>query len=72
MTAERMASRFQGVPYAIYKYWEGKRTGAISAIRIMEYFAAHGHLGPFREPLYRFLPRRLYRLLMEDKEHFFF
>ncbi|KAJ9103061.1 hypothetical protein QFC21_002483 [Naganishia friedmannii] len=72
MTPEHMHVRFRGVPYSVTKYWEAKRPGSISSFRIMEYFAARGHLGPFREPMYHLLPRRLYRELMEDKENFFF
>lgn len=72
MTAEAMHVRFRGVPHAILKFWERKRPSSISSTRIMEYFSIQGHIGPFREPLYRFLARRIQRLLKEDKSNFFF
>ncbi|KAJ9093748.1 hypothetical protein QFC21_006345 [Naganishia friedmannii] len=72
LTAEAMNARFRGVPHTILKYWEGKRSSSISSFRIMEYFSIHGHIGPFREPLYRFLPRRIQRLWKEDPYNFFF
>ncbi|KAJ9100349.1 hypothetical protein QFC20_005482 [Naganishia adeliensis] len=72
MSAEHMHTRFRGVPYALKTYWEDKRPESISAFRIMEYFAAHGHLDPLRTPLYHLLARRLYRMLMEDAKNMFF
>ena len=67
MTAEQMVHRFPGVADALAGYWEAKRQGSISEFKIMQYFSAHGHIGPLRECLYHFLPRRMFRMLMELK-----
>lgn len=72
VSAEQMHARFPGAVRAFAQYWDNKRANSISAIRVMEYFGRHGHIGPFREPMYRFLPARIQRLLREDKYNFFF
>jgi hypothetical protein len=72
VTAEQMHARFPGAIQAFAQYWKNKKNNSISAFRIMEYFGRHGHIGPFREPLYRFLLARIQRLLREDKYNFFF
>lgn len=53
--AELLIARYQDVPFAIKAYWDTRDARKIRVYNIRRYLAIHGCLGPFREPLYRFL-----------------